>query len=129
MGNPIALAGIKGRRVNSEECSRPQQLAPPPCVYEPGDPSRRSILLAVHGSEIESPETTAFPMYCTWETFGLPGMKVMWKYSLEYARQLGNTAFRHGKLECTFDTIADRQRFTGIWERVIGKVPVFESLE
>ena len=68
-------------------------------------------------TEIESPETTAFPMYCTWETFGLPGMKVIWKYSLEYAGQLG------------FDTLADQQRFTGIWERVIGKVPVFESSE
>jgi hypothetical protein len=43
--------------------------------------------------------------------------------------QLGFAAFRHGKLECTFDTIADQQRFTGIWERVIGKVPVFKSSE
>ncbi len=80
-------------------------------------------------TEIESPETTAFPMYCTWETFGVPGMKVTWKYSLEHAGQLGFAAFRHGKLECTFDTIADQQRFTSIWERVIGKVPVFESAE
>ena len=53
----------------------------------------------------------------------------MWKYSLEYAGQLGFAAFRHGKLECTFDTIADQQRFTNIWERVIGKVPVFEPSE
>ena len=50
------------------------------------------------------------------------------EYSLEYAGQLGFAAYRHGKLECTFDTIADRRRFAGIWERVIGKVPVFESL-
>ncbi len=72
-------------------------------------------LLGVKVTEIESPETTAFPMYCTWETFGLPAMKVIWKYSLEKAGQLGYVAFRHEKLECTFDTVADQLRFAEIW--------------
>jgi hypothetical protein len=80
-------------------------------------------------TEIESPETSAFPMYCTWETFGLPGMKVIWKYALEHAGQLGYAAFRHGKLVCDFDSAADRQRFVEIWQRQIGKTPVFEPVE
>ena len=28
-------------------------------------------------------ETTDLPVYCTWETFGLPGMKLTWKYDCE----------------------------------------------
>jgi hypothetical protein len=43
--------------------------------------------LGVKVTEVESPETTAFPMHCTWETFGLRGTKVIWKYSLEKAGQ------------------------------------------
>ncbi|MFI5157177.1 MAG: hypothetical protein ACHQEM_13380, partial [Chitinophagales bacterium] len=31
--------------------------------------------LGVKVTEIESSETKAFPMHCTWETFGLPGIK------------------------------------------------------
>jgi len=82
----------------------------------------------VHVTETESPETTAFPMFCTWETFGLPGMKVIWNYSLEYAGQLGYAAFRHGKLVCNFDSSTDEQRFAEIWQRVIGKTPKFDPI-
>ncbi len=60
-------------------------------------------VLGVKVTEVESPETTAFPMYCTWETFGLKGTKVIWKYSLEKAGQLGYSAFRNGNLKCSFD--------------------------
>ncbi len=86
-------------------------------------------VLGVKVTEVESPETTAFPMHCTWETFGLKGMKVIWKYSLERAGQLGYSAFRHGALKCRFDTPVDQQRFTEIWQRAIGKVPVFELMQ
>ena len=86
-------------------------------------------VLGVKVTEVESPETTAFPMYCTWETFGLTGTKVIWKYSLEKAGQLGYSAFRNGNLKCNFDTRADQQRFTEIWQQTIGKVPIFELLE
>ena len=60
-------------------------------------------VLGVKVTEVESPETTAFPMYCTWETFGLRGTKVIWKYSLEKAGQLGYSAFRNGDLTCNFE--------------------------
>ncbi len=83
----------------------------------------------VQVTEIESAETSAFPMYCKWETFGLPGMKVIWKYALEHAGQLGYAAFRHGKLVCNFDSPSDEQRFDEICRREIGKTPVFEPAE
>ncbi len=86
-------------------------------------------VLGVKVTEVESAETTAFPMYCTWETFGLRGVKVIWKYSLEKASQLGYSAFRNGDLKCNFDSSADLQRFTEIWQRTIGKVPVFELMQ
>jgi hypothetical protein len=76
-------------------------------------------------TEIASVETTDFPMVCTWETFGLPGMAVVWRYALEYAGQLGHCAFRHRELMGDFDTAADQRRFTDVWREVIGKVPVF----
>ncbi len=78
-------------------------------------------------TETASAETTAFPMSCTWETFGLPGMKVIWSYSLEHAGQLGYTAFRHGRLLCDFESAADERRFADIWQRVIGKAPEFTA--
>jgi hypothetical protein len=71
-------------------------------------------------------ETTDLPVYCTWETHGLPGMKIKWHYALDYAGQLGHVAFRHINLDCTFDGPAVQQRFTAIWHRVIGKEPGFE---
>jgi len=64
-----------------------------------------------------------------WETFGLPGMKVTWEYALEKAGQLGHVAYRHRKLECTFERSSDRQRFAEIWRRHTRKTPVFESSE
>ena len=79
----------------------------------------------VRVTETESVETTALPMYCIRETFGLPGMKVIWNFKLEYAGQLGYVAFRHEKLVCTFDTPADERRFAEIWQSVIGKTPQF----
>jgi hypothetical protein len=82
--------------------------------------------LGIEVTETESSETTAFPMFCKWETFGLPGMKVVWNYSLEFAGQLGFAAFRHGSLICNFETEADRQRFSNIWYRIIGKAALFE---
>src|SRR5262249_15978831 len=76
-------------------------------------------------TEIASVETTDFPMLCTWETFGLPGMTVVWRYALEYAGQLGHCAFRQRSLVCEFDGDAEQRRFAEIWQAVIGKVPVF----
>jgi hypothetical protein len=56
-------------------------------------------------------------------------MKVTWEYALEKAGQLGHVAYRHRKLECTFERSSDRQRFAEIWRRHTGKTPVFESSE
>lgn len=86
-------------------------------------------VLGVKVTEVESPETTSFPMYCTWETFGLRGTKVIWKFSLENAGQLGHSAFRNGNLKCNFDAPTDQLRFTEIWQRTIGKTPIFELTE
>ena len=71
-------------------------------------------------------ETTDFPTYCSWETHGLPGMKVRWDYKLEYAGQLGHVAFRHGRLECQFQSPSEQQHFAEIWKKTIGKDLVFE---
>ena len=68
------------------------------------------------------------PVYCTWETYGLPGMKIKWQYALEYAGQLGHVAFRHIQLECMFESPSDQERFSAIWSRVIGKDPQFEGV-
>ena len=54
---------------------------------------------------------------------------MIWKYSLEKAGQLGYSAFRNGDLKCNFNSPADQQRFTEIWRRTIGKVPVFELMQ
>jgi hypothetical protein len=87
-----------------------------------------SDAFGVRVTEIQSPETTAFDMFCTWETFGLPGMKVIWSYSLEYAGQLGYAAFRHGNLVCNFDSSAEEHHFSEVWQRVIGKTPKFDPV-
>ena len=78
--------------------------------------------------ETESVESTMFPMYCQWETFGLPGTKLIWDFKLDYAGQLGYAAFRHEKLVCAFDTAADERRFAAIWQRVLGRTPEFAPL-
>jgi hypothetical protein len=84
--------------------------------------------LGVQVTETESIETTAFAMYCRWETFGLPGVKAVWRYALDRAGQLGYCAFRHRELVCDFDTSGDERRFCDIWRRVIGKAPEFETV-
>ena len=88
-----------------------------------------SEVLGAKVTVVNCTETTAFPVYCDWETFGLPGMKVRWEYALEKAGQLGHVAYRHRKLECTFEKSTDQQRFTEIWRRHVGKAPVFEPAE
>lgn len=76
--------------------------------------------------EIECTETTAFMMHSRWETFGLPGVKALWQFSLDRAGQLGYCAFRHGSLECTFDSPAAQTRFTEVWRKVFDREPQFE---
>jgi hypothetical protein len=49
--------------------------------------------------------------------------------SLHAVGQLGHVAYRHRKLECSFDGLADQQRFTDIWRPHIGKTPAFEPAE
>src|SRR5437660_1561622 len=73
-------------------------------------------------------ETTDFPVYCTWETYGLPGMKIKWHYALEHAGQLGHVAFRHINLECAFEGPSQQQRFAAVWRTIIGKEPHFEEM-
>ncbi len=58
---------------------------------------RGSKALGAEVTVVNCTETSAFPVYCDWETFGLPGMKVRWEYALEKAGQLGHVAYRHRK--------------------------------
>jgi hypothetical protein len=110
---------------------------PAPVIESDQEDSVRHIRVGWHGDQVlgakvrvvDCTETSAFPVYCNWETFGLPGMTVRWEYALEKAGQLGHVAYRHQKLECTFDRSADQQRFAEIWRRHIGKTPVFEPAE
>ena len=83
-------------------------------------------VFGVRVRETESVVSTMFPMYCQWETFGLPGTKLIWDFKLDYAGQLGYAAFRHERLVCTFNSATDRRRFAAIWQRVLGKTPGFE---
>ncbi|HET6844147.1 MAG TPA: hypothetical protein VFK06_21075 [Candidatus Angelobacter sp.] len=62
-------------------------------------------------------ETSDLPVYCSWETHGLPGMKIKWDYKLDYAGQLGHVAFRHVRLEGDFDSAAGQQRFAVVWKK------------
>jgi hypothetical protein len=84
--------------------------------------------LGLEVTVIECTETTAFPVYCRYETHGLPGMTVKWNYALHYKGQLRHVVHRNGDLECAFDSEADRERFAAVWLRAIGKGPVFEPL-
>ncbi len=110
---------------------------PAPVIESEEEDSVRHVRVGWCGSKtlgaevtvISCTETSAFPVYCDWETFGLPGMKVRWQYALEKAGQLGHVAYRHQKLECTFESSADQQRFAEIWRRHIAKTPVFEPAE
>ena len=74
---------------------------------------------------VEILESSDFAVRCSWETHGLPGMKVTWQYALEYAGQLGHVAYRHRRLECSFDSETDQEQFALVWRKVIGKVPRF----
>ena len=110
---------------------------PAPAMESDEEDSVRHIRVGWYGSKalgakvtvVSCTETSAFPVYCDWETFGLPGMKLRWEYALEKAGQLGHVAFRHGQLECAFRSPADQQRFVDIWRQHIGKTPVFEPVE
>jgi hypothetical protein len=85
-----------------------------------------SAAFGVRVTETEPVVSTMFPMHCRWETFGLPGAKLIWDFKFDYAGQLGYAAFRHGNLVCTFDSLAAQRRVAKIWQRVIGKIPGFE---
>lgn len=78
--------------------------------------------------EIESVQSSAFPMICTWESHGWPGIKLVWQYKLEKAGQLGYSAFRHMWLEASIETDGDLQKFIDAYEQVIGRQPVFEPV-
>jgi hypothetical protein len=110
---------------------------PAPAIESDREDSVRHVRVDRYGTKAlgvavtfeSSMESSAFPDYCDWETFGLPGMKVKWEYALQKAGQLGHVAYRHRKLECTFESSADELRFAEIWRRHIGKEPVFELAE
>ncbi len=70
-------------------------------------------------------ESSMFDTRCRWETYGLPGMKVKWRYFLAYAGQLGHVAYRHDRLECDFDSKADEEKFAMVWQKTIRKAPRF----
>lgn len=83
----------------------------------------------VVGARIEQREctdTSDLPIYCRWETYGLPGMTVTWRHALEHAGQLGHVAFRHVELLADFEGPAGRERFSEVWRGVFGVAPIFE---
>lgn len=84
--------------------------------------------LGLEVTVVECTETTAFPTYVYYETHGLPGMTVKWNYELHYKGQLGHVVYRHGGVECAFAGDADRQRFADVWQKAVGKKPVFEPV-
>jgi hypothetical protein len=87
---------------------------------------RGTEVMGARIEERECTETSDFPTYCRWETYGLPGMSVTWRYALEHAGQLGHVVFRHGELLADFEGPAALERFNEVWRRVFGVVPTFE---
>jgi len=71
----------------------------------------------------ECTETSDLLTYCRWETYGLLGMTVTWRYALDYAGQLGHVAFRHVELLADFEDPAALERFNEVWRSVFGIVP------
>lgn len=107
--------------------------AAPAAVADDGNHRVHTIWLGseacgVRVTETESPVTTMLPMYCTWETFGLPGIKAIWDFKLDHAGPLGYVAFRHLALVCDFATLADQRRFAAIWQGVFGRIPAFDPV-
>ena len=74
---------------------------------------------------VEVMESSDFAVRCRWETHGLPGMKMIWQYALDYAGQLGHVAYRHGRLECRFDGETQQEQFVRVWQKAMGKTPRF----
>ncbi|MDE2134569.1 MAG: hypothetical protein KGJ49_08215 [Alphaproteobacteria bacterium] len=79
-------------------------------------------------TEIESVESSAFPMTCIWESHGWPGIGLVWQYKLEKAGQLGYSAFRHVNLEASCQAEHDVLKFAEVYEQVIGRKPAFEQV-
>jgi hypothetical protein len=73
-------------------------------------------------------ETSLFGMWVSYETYGLPGIQVQWRFNLGKAGQLGYAAFSHESLEVGFQEEQDRVRFEEIWREVFGKKSVYEPL-
>lgn len=72
---------------------------------------RGTDMIGARIDQRECTETSDLPTYCRWETYGLPGMTVTWRYALEYAGQLGHVAFRH--VEC-WQISKDRRRLNAL---------------
>jgi hypothetical protein len=110
---------------------------PGPIIETDQEDSVQHVRVGWYGNEalgakvtvVRCTETSAFPVYYDWETFGLSGIKVKWQYALEKAGQLGHVAYRHRSLECLFDGADNQRRFAKIWRLHIGKTPSFERVE
>lgn len=71
-------------------------------------------------------ETSFVPVNIECITHGLPGMELRWHFALEYAGQLGHTAFRHQSLTARFENQQAYQRFSEVWRKVFARDPVFQ---
>jgi hypothetical protein len=82
--------------------------------------------IGLRSTETRSLETSMFGMWLNYETYGLPGIQVQWRFTLEKAGQLGYAAFCHQSLMVGFQEDQDRVRFEEIWGEVFGKKPIYE---
>ncbi len=70
-------------------------------------------------------ETSAIPMRCTWQSYGLPGIEVCWEFSLESVNVAGPCGFRHGRLRVGCSDAAARWTVEEVWALVFHEPPGF----
>jgi hypothetical protein len=73
--------------------------------------------------------TSMLPLRAHIETYGLPGMQIIWLHDWEKYGQGGHCRFKHGELRAAFATPELQAHFARIWHRIFGNEPQFRLAE
>ncbi len=72
-------------------------------------------------------ESTSFPISVAVQTFGLPGLEVVWDFNLTYQGQFGHSGFEHRHLLARFENVGAKAQFQQIWLKTFGSIPEFAA--